>query len=101
MSSAECLVHSERFTALINNAGDVERQGLYIALRGSHADRKAQRALRKQNTLTLFCPKYANLSLAQVKQCICKAHNRVLGCTEEQRLPYRALEEDPVQQVAK
>lgn len=50
MSQAECLMCSEDFSTLINNAGDVERQGLHIALHRSHADRKAQRVLRNQNT---------------------------------------------------
>lgn len=48
MSQAEGLLCSEDFNTLINNSGDVERQGLHIALRGSHADRKAQRVLRRQ-----------------------------------------------------
>lgn len=41
---------SEDVSILINNAGDEERRGLRIALHGSHADRKAQRVLRNQNT---------------------------------------------------
>lgn len=50
MCQPECLVCSEDFSTLINNAGDVERQGLHIALHGSHADRKAQCVLRQHNT---------------------------------------------------
>lgn len=49
MSPAEWLMCSEDFSTLINNAGDVERRGLHIALHGSHADRKAQHVLRKLN----------------------------------------------------
>lgn len=45
--SALCV---QRIAAHINNSGDVERQGLHIALHRSHADRKAQHVLRKQNT---------------------------------------------------
>lgn len=40
----------QRIAAHINNSGDVERQGLHIVLHRSHADRKAQRVLRKRNT---------------------------------------------------
>lgn len=45
--SALCV---RRIAVDINNSGDVERQGLHIALHRSHADRKAQRVLRKQKT---------------------------------------------------
>lgn len=45
--SALCV---QRIAALINNSGDVERQGLHIVLHRSHADRKAQRVLNRTPT---------------------------------------------------
>lgn len=45
----------QRIAAHINNSGDVGRQGLHIVLYRSHADRKAQRVLRKQQLTNTNC----------------------------------------------